>query len=133
MFARRVVRGAARTSATDHFCPAYGYQRGPFLSALKKTGTGRVVGSKTACLAAQRPTGGEVVNGQREDGHGSQRLGREIAQALQSKGTRLVLHFDLNKTLIMVDPAGRKTQSQVCIAAAIVFFGASIGMLTAVD
>ena len=31
----------------------------------------------------------------------------------RGKGTRLVLHFDLNKTLIMVDPAGGKTQSQV--------------------
>lgn len=44
---------------------------------------------------------------------GVRRLGRVVAQALQRKGTRLVLHFDLNKTLIMVDPAGGKTQSQV--------------------
>lgn len=44
---------------------------------------------------------------------GARRLGREVAQALRRKGTRLVLHFDLNKTLIMVDPAGGKTQSQV--------------------
>lgn len=51
------------------------------------------------------------------DGHGeatgARRLGREVAQALRGKGARLVLHFDLNKTLIMVDPAGGKTQSQV--------------------
>lgn len=70
------------------------------------------------CSATQRPVAGEVGNGQGEE-DGSQRLGREVAQALQSKGTRLVLHFDLNKTLIMVDPAGRKTQSQVlqnCLA-----------------
>lgn len=40
-------------------------------------------------------------------------LGREIAQVLKSRRTRLLLHFDLNKTLIMVDPAGRKTQAQV--------------------
>lgn len=44
---------------------------------------------------------------------GARRLGREVAQALRRRGARLVLHFDLNKTLIMVDPAGGKTQSQV--------------------
>ena len=113
MFARRVVRGAATMRATDHFCPAYGFQGSPFLSALKKTRTGRIVSSRTACLAAQLPTGGEAEKWRREDSSRSQRLEREVAQALQSKGARLVLHFDLNKTLIMVDPAGRKTQSQV--------------------
>lgn len=71
-----------------------------------------MVGLKTICSATRRPTADEAGNdGQREDG--SRRLGREIAKALQSKRTRLVLHFDLNKTLIMVDPAGGKTQSQV--------------------
>ena len=44
---------------------------------------------------------------------GARRLGREVARALRRKGARLVLHFDLNKTIIMVDPAGGKTQSQV--------------------
>eukprot|EP00903_Cladosiphon_okamuranus_P010270 g9724.t1 len=102
-------------SATGiHFRPAYGYQyqQGSpisLLSALKKTRSGRVrvrvVGLRTACMAAQLPSGGGE--------YGSQRLGREIAQALESMGGRLILHFDLNKTLIMVDPAGRKTQSQV--------------------
>lgn len=54
-----------------------------------------------------RPCG---PNGEEAGGRG---LGWEVAQALRKKGTRLVLHFDLNKTLIMVDPAGGKTQSQV--------------------
>lgn len=40
-------------------------------------------------------------------------LGRQIARVLRNNGTRLILHFDVNKTLIMVDPSGGKTQSQV--------------------
>lgn len=121
MFARRVIRGAAsRMVAAEYFYPAYGYRGSPFFSALRKTRTGRVVGLRTACMAAQRPTADEVRDGQRGDG--SQRLGREIAQALQSHSTRLVLHFDLNKTLIMVDPAGRKTQSQVNTAVLLLCF-----------
>lgn len=40
-------------------------------------------------------------------------LGRQIAEVLRNKGTRLILHLDVNKTLIMVDPSGGKTQSQV--------------------
>lgn len=121
MFARRVVRGATTMSATKYFCPAYGYRGSPLFSALKKTTTGRGVALRTACSVARRGTctrragqaGNGNGNGQKDDG--SRRLGREIARALESKRTRLVLHFDLNKTLIMVDPAGRKTQSQVLL------------------
>ena len=40
-------------------------------------------------------------------------MGREIARLLSKNGTSLVLHFDVNKTIIMVDPSGGKTQSQV--------------------
>lgn len=40
-------------------------------------------------------------------------VAREIAEVLGRRDMRLVLHFDLNKTLLMVDPAGGKTQSQV--------------------
>lgn len=72
---------------------------------------------KMGCLSlsARQTDEGRAGWPQREVGaaEAAQRLGREIAQALHSKGTRLVLHFDLNKTLVMVDPAGRKTQSQV--------------------
>lgn len=50
-----------------------------------------------------------------EEETGARRLGRSVAQALRSKGTRLVLHLDLNQTIIMVDPAGGKTQSQVYV------------------
>lgn len=116
MFARRFVLGAARMmSATDSFSSAHGTRGSLLLQVFAlentKTRTGRAVGLRTACLAAQRPIADEVGNGLEEDG--SLRLGREIAKALQGKGTRLILHLDLNKTLIMVDPAGRKTQSQV--------------------
>lgn len=54
-----------------------------------------------------------AARGREEAEADARSLGREIAQVLRGKGTRLVLHFDLNKTLIMVDPAGRKSQSQV--------------------
>lgn len=40
-------------------------------------------------------------------------IAKEIAKILARRNLRLVLHFDLNKTLLMVDPAGGKTQSQV--------------------
>lgn len=63
-------------------------------------------------LGARRPTQQQAVARGREEVD-ARSLGRDIAQVLRSKGTRLVLHFDVNKTLIMVDPAGRKTQSQV--------------------
>lgn len=41
------------------------------------------------------------------------RVAREVAQTLAQRGVHLVLHFDLNKTLIMLDPAGGKSQKQV--------------------
>lgn len=40
-------------------------------------------------------------------------LGRDIARLLRRERVPLVLHFDVNKTLIMVDPAGGKAQPQV--------------------
>ncbi|CAN0029973.1 unnamed protein product, partial [Sphacelaria rigidula] len=40
-------------------------------------------------------------------------MAREVAQTLAERGVHLVLHFDLNKTLIMLDPAGGKSQKQV--------------------
>ncbi|CAM9776369.1 unnamed protein product [Ectocarpus fasciculatus] len=71
----------------------------------------RLQGSRQLWLAAPRSAG----EWRKENGAGAAAkcLGQEIAQVLRINGTRLILHFDLNKTLIMVDPAGRKTQSQV--------------------
>ncbi|CAM9151364.1 unnamed protein product [Ectocarpus sp. 12 AP-2014] len=71
----------------------------------------RLQGWRQLCLAAPRPAG----EWGKENGAGdaAKRLGQEIAQVLRTSKARLTLHFDLNKTLIMVDPAGRKTQAQV--------------------
>lgn len=42
-------------------------------------------------------------------------IAEKIAQLLRKKGVQLVLHFDLNKTLILVETAGGKTQTQVVL------------------
>lgn len=114
-----------RTAA--FFCPPSESQRNIFfatppekkfprrgkISSTYRLGRAR----KKACLAAAPRQTNDSLTGwsRREVGaaEAARCLGREIVQVLRSKGTRLVLHFDLNKTLVMVDPAGRKTQSQV--------------------
>lgn len=68
------------------------------------------------CSMASPPREGESSRGREEGGGGEDAtldLAHGIARVLRRKGLRLALHFDLNKTLIMVDPAGGKTESQV--------------------
>lgn len=84
------------------------------------------------CSVSQSPRRGRILYGHGRDAYklfsltsprdgppyyssesSTMNLGRQIARVLRNKETRLILHFDLNKTLIMVDPSGGKTQSQV--------------------
>ncbi|CAM9869749.1 unnamed protein product [Scytosiphon promiscuus] len=104
----RAVGGRAAGSAPSFLFPSSRcYGRPPFAPARK----GRpAIGEAQAryrrlCFAASR--------GENEAGSEAKCLGLEITEVLKSRKTRLVLHFDLNKTLIMVDPAGRKSQAQV--------------------
>lgn len=51
--------------------------------------------------------------GRMKKGGTDAKVAREIGEILSRRDMRLALHFDLNKTLLMVDPAGGKTESQV--------------------
>ncbi|CAB1121233.1 unnamed protein product [Ectocarpus sp. CCAP 1310/34] len=112
----RTIGGRATRTSTALFCQRPRRYRDIYHAAPGKTTppagrSYRLQGCRQLCLAPPRP----AVEWGKENGAGdaAKRLGQEIAQVLRTNGTRLILHFDLNKTLIMVDPAGRKTQAQV--------------------
>ncbi|CAM9810245.1 unnamed protein product [Ectocarpus sp. 6 AP-2014] len=112
----RTIGGRATRSSTAFFCQRPRCHRGIYPAAWGKvtppSGRNyRLQGCRLLCLAAPHPS--EEWGKENGAGAAAKRLGQEIAQVLRTTGTRLILHFDLNKTLIMVDPAGRKTQSQV--------------------
>lgn len=112
----RAFGGRATKSATAFFCQRTRCHRDIYPATRGKATppagqSYRLQGYRKLCSVVQRPAGEwGTENGA---GAAAKRLGREIAEVLRRTGTRLILHFDLNKTLIMVDPAGRKTQSQV--------------------
>ncbi|CAM9254349.1 unnamed protein product [Laminaria digitata] len=120
-FCPTVLKFGTRTSTPTRSCrmgnlpSTWVDKKGRFASSVYArtvVGSGRLFCGASGVDALEgkgRPGGSD----KEEEETGARRLGRSVAQALRSKGTRLVLHLDLNQTIIMVDPAGGKTQSQV--------------------
>ncbi|CAN0262320.1 unnamed protein product [Discosporangium mesarthrocarpum] len=93
--------------------PAFFDARWGDLSNEKRSLSSIITSVSAAKSSRQDFAHGRGINIPKQCSQQSYVLGQKIAKRLRDHGVNLVLHLDVNKTIIMVDPAGGKTQEQV--------------------